>query len=89
MLSPTTADETGEFALLISDSDRVQKEAAVLRRPLITVRMSTERPEAPQDLASPVEPGPTIGEQARALLTDLPGTRQRLESLIRERVQGW
>lgn len=27
--------------------------------------------------------------RARALLTDLTGTRQRLESLVRERVQGW
>ncbi|HET9172402.1 MAG TPA: UDP-N-acetylglucosamine 2-epimerase (non-hydrolyzing) [Actinospica sp.] len=70
-----------ECALLISDSGGIQEEATVLRRPLIVVRRSTERPEALDGFAVLVEPGPAIGEHARALLADVPGVRRRLEGL--------
>ena len=70
-----------ECALLVSDSGGIQEEATVLRRPLIVVRRSTERPEALGGFAVLVEPGPAIGQHARRLLSDLPGVRRELEGL--------
>ena len=70
-----------ECALLVSDSGGIQEEATVLRRPLIVVRRSTERPEALDGFAVLVEPGPAIGEHARRLLADVPGVLRRLDGL--------
>ncbi|MDQ6949780.1 MAG: UDP-N-acetylglucosamine 2-epimerase (non-hydrolyzing) [Actinomycetota bacterium] len=59
-----------ETALLVSDSGGIQEEASVLKRPVLVVRRSTERPEVQGTFAELVDPGPAIGERARAWLSD-------------------
>lgn len=67
-------------ALLVSDSGGVQEECTVLKKPLIVVRTSTERPEAVDaGFARLVPPGPGIAAVARRLLTDA-GLSARLRS---------
>lgn len=57
--------------LLVSDSGGVQEECTVLKRPLIVVRNSTERPESiAAGFAHLVQPGPRIGDVGRMLLAD-------------------
>jgi UDP-N-acetylglucosamine 2-epimerase (non-hydrolysing) len=57
--------------LLVSDSGGVQEECTVLKRPLIVVRNSTERPESiAAGFAHLVPPGPRIGDLGRMLLSD-------------------
>lgn len=70
-----------ECAFAISDSGGVQEEASVLRRPVIVVRASTERPEVVGTFAELVPVGPAIGEQARAWTTDIPALHARLAKL--------
>ncbi|MFC5907164.1 non-hydrolyzing UDP-N-acetylglucosamine 2-epimerase [Streptacidiphilus monticola] len=58
-------------ALLVSDSGGVQEECTVLKKPLIVVRNSTERPEAvAAGFATLLPPGPQLGSTARRLLSD-------------------
>jgi UDP-N-acetylglucosamine 2-epimerase (non-hydrolysing) len=58
-------------ALLVSDSGGVQEESTVLKRPVVVVRNSTERPEAiDAGFARLVRPGPAIGATARSMLSD-------------------
>ncbi|TNM40513.1 UDP-N-acetylglucosamine 2-epimerase (non-hydrolyzing) [Nocardioides albidus] len=58
-------------ALLVSDSGGVQEECTVLKKPLIVVRNSTERPESVEaGFAHLVRPGPAIGALGRRLLAD-------------------
>jgi UDP-N-acetylglucosamine 2-epimerase (non-hydrolysing) len=57
-------------ALLISDSGGVQEECTVLKRPLIAVRRSTERPEALRHFAELMEPTTQIGTTAIEWLAD-------------------
>ena len=70
-----------ESALLISDSGGVQEEASIVKRPLIVVRNSTERPEVLGTFAERVPPGAGIGAAARAILDDLADVHSRLERL--------
>jgi UDP-N-acetylglucosamine 2-epimerase (non-hydrolysing) len=57
--------------LLVSDSGGVQEECTVLKRPLIVVRNSTERPESiAAGFAHLVTPGPAIGDLGRMLIAD-------------------
>jgi UDP-N-acetylglucosamine 2-epimerase (non-hydrolysing) len=57
--------------LLVSDSGGVQEECTVLKRPLIVVRNSTERPESiTAGFAHLVRPGPQIGDLGRTLIAD-------------------
>jgi len=57
--------------LLVSDSGGVQEECTVLKRPLIVVRNSTERPESIEaGFAHLVQPGPVIGDLGRQLISD-------------------
>lgn len=64
--------------LIVSDSGGVQEECAVLKRPVIVIRNSTERPEAIEaGFAHLVQPGPAIGDVGRRLLAD-PGLDRRL-----------
>ena len=57
--------------LLVSDSGGVQEECTVLKRPLIVVRNSTERPESIEaGFAHLVQPGPAIGDLGRRLIGD-------------------
>jgi UDP-N-acetylglucosamine 2-epimerase (non-hydrolysing) len=67
-----------EAALLISDSGGVQEEVSVLKRPVVVVRRSTERPEVLGSFADLVEPGPAIGKAARKWLS---ADRSALEQL--------
>jgi UDP-N-acetylglucosamine 2-epimerase (non-hydrolysing) len=67
--------------LLVSDSGGVQEECTVLKRPLIVVRNSTERPESVEaGFAHLVGPGPAISDLGRRLIGDagLPGRLARL-----------
>jgi UDP-N-acetylglucosamine 2-epimerase (non-hydrolysing) len=57
--------------LLVSDSGGVQEECTVLKKPLLVVRNSTERPEAVEaGFATLLRPGPELGRAARELLAD-------------------
>ena len=57
--------------LIVSDSGGVQEECTVLKRPLIVVRNSTERPESIEaGFAHLVQPGRVIGELGRQLISD-------------------
>ena len=57
--------------LIVSDSGGVQEECTVLKRPLIVVRNSTERPESVEaGFAHLVQPGRVIGELGRQLISD-------------------
>jgi UDP-N-acetylglucosamine 2-epimerase (non-hydrolysing) len=67
--------------LLVSDSGGVQEECTVLKRPLIVVRNSTERPESiAAGFAHLVQPGPAIGDLGRALIADA-GLGRRLAAI--------
>jgi UDP-N-acetylglucosamine 2-epimerase (non-hydrolysing) len=57
-----------ESALMVSDSGGIAEEASVVKRPLVVVRNSTERPEVMGTFAVLVQPGPSIGNEARRLL---------------------
>jgi UDP-N-acetylglucosamine 2-epimerase (non-hydrolysing) len=59
-----------ESALMISDSGGIAEEASVVKRPLIVVRNSTERPEVMGTFAVRVQVGPAIGNEARRMLAD-------------------
>ncbi len=64
--------------LLVSDSGGVQEECTVLKRPLIVVRNSTERPESVDaGFAHLVQPGPVLGDLGRQLIGDA-GLSRRL-----------
>jgi UDP-N-acetylglucosamine 2-epimerase (non-hydrolysing) len=67
--------------LIVSDSGGVQEECTVLKRPLIVVRNSTERPESIEaGFAHLVRPGPAIADTGRQLIGD-PGLSERLARL--------
>jgi UDP-N-acetylglucosamine 2-epimerase (non-hydrolysing) len=67
--------------LLVSDSGGVQEECAVLKRPLIVIRNSTERPEAVDaGFAHLVQPGPAVGALGRRLICD-EGLDERLAAI--------
>ncbi len=67
--------------LLVSDSGGVQEECTVLKRPLIVVRNSTERPESVEaGFARLVRPGPAIADVGRQLISDA-GLSRRLAAI--------
>ena len=67
--------------LLVSDSGGVQEECTVLKRPLIVVRNSTERPESIEaGFAHLVQPGPAISDLGRQLISD-EGLGERLAAI--------
>jgi UDP-N-acetylglucosamine 2-epimerase (non-hydrolysing) len=67
--------------LLVSDSGGVQEECTVLKRPLIVVRNSTERPESiDAGFAHLVQPGPVISDLGRELISDR-GLSERLAAI--------
>jgi UDP-N-acetylglucosamine 2-epimerase (non-hydrolysing) len=70
-----------QCALIISDSGGVQEEATIVKRPVLVVRNSTERPEILGTFAHLVAPGPQIGRLAHALLTDLRAVHADLAAL--------
>ena len=71
----------GACALVVSDSGGVQEEASVLKRPVIVVRRSTERPEVQGTFCELVPPGPRVGDIARSWLDDRAERHARLAAL--------
>lgn len=69
-----------EAAFLVSDSGGVQEEVTVLKRPVIVVRRSTERPEVIGTFAQLIEPH-EIGETQRSWLTDVGAIHRELEEI--------
>ncbi|HEY7563740.1 MAG TPA: UDP-N-acetylglucosamine 2-epimerase (non-hydrolyzing) [Acidimicrobiia bacterium] len=57
-----------ESAVMVSDSGGIAEEASVVKRPLVVVRNSTERPEVMGTFAVRVGAGPAIGVEARRWL---------------------
>lgn len=70
-----------DCAAMVSDSGGVQEEATIVKRPVVIVRNSTERPEILGTFAHLVPVGPGIGETARRLLADVAATHGALEAL--------
>src|SRR5262249_35457958 len=70
-----------ESALLVSDSGGVQEEASILKRPVLVVRNSTERPEILGTFAQLVPPGPLISPWIGQLLADVPALHARLAAM--------
>lgn len=70
-----------ECAVAVADSGGVQEEVSVVKRPVVVVRNSTERPEVIGTFAERVSPGPEIGQTVARWLADLPAVHRRL-SLI-------
>jgi UDP-N-acetylglucosamine 2-epimerase (non-hydrolysing) len=70
-----------EAAVLVSDSGGIQEEASVLKRPVVVVRRSTERPEISGTFGVLVPAGPRIGVEAARWLDDVAGHRERLRAL--------
>jgi UDP-N-acetylglucosamine 2-epimerase (non-hydrolysing) len=70
-----------EAALLVSDSGGVQEEASIIKRPVLVVRNSTERPEILGTFAQLVPPGPLITSWVGQLLADVPSLHARLEAM--------
>ncbi len=70
-----------ESAFVVSDSGGLQEEVSVLKRGMIVVRRSTERPEVQGTFVELVPPGPRIGELAAEWASDVAGLRARLAGL--------
>ncbi|GAA1341841.1 non-hydrolyzing UDP-N-acetylglucosamine 2-epimerase [Saccharothrix algeriensis] len=71
----------GGAAVVVSDSGGIQEEVSVLKRPVVVVRRSTERPEIEGTFGTLVPPGPGIGAAARRWLDDVAGHRARLAAI--------
>jgi UDP-N-acetylglucosamine 2-epimerase (non-hydrolysing) len=67
-----------QSAMLVSDSGGVQEEASVIKRPVVVVRNSTERPEVQGTFAELVAPGPDIGAVAGRWWAELDALHTRL-----------
>jgi len=67
-----------ECAFLVSDSGGVQEEASAIKRPVLVVRNSTERPEVLGTFARLVQPDDGIGASVADWLTDLEGLHGQL-----------
>jgi UDP-N-acetylglucosamine 2-epimerase (non-hydrolysing) len=63
---------------LVSDSGGVQEEASVLKRPVLVVRNSTERPEVLGTFAELVQPGPEMAMIANEWMSDLSEMHEKL-----------
>jgi UDP-N-acetylglucosamine 2-epimerase (non-hydrolysing) len=70
-----------ECAGAVVDSGGVQEEVSVVKRPVVVVRNSTERPEVIGTFATRVSPGPDIGRTVAGWLADLPALHRRLAAL--------
>lgn len=65
-------------AVLVSDSGGVQEEVSVLKRPVVVVRRSTERPEIEGTFGTLVPPGPRVRTEVLRWLDDVSGHREKL-----------
>jgi UDP-N-acetylglucosamine 2-epimerase (non-hydrolysing) len=68
-------------AVVVSDSGGIQEEVSVLKRPVVVVRRSTERPEIEGTFGTLVPPGPRMGTEVLRWLEDVAGDRERLEQI--------
>jgi UDP-N-acetylglucosamine 2-epimerase (non-hydrolysing) len=68
-------------AVAVSDSGLVQTEVSVLKRPLVVVRRSTERPEVQGAFTALVEPGRTAIQAVGTVLADLHARLRLLHAL--------
>jgi len=68
-------------AALVSDSGGLQEECSVLKRPLLVVRRSTERPEVIGTFAERTTPGPEISQIVNEWLANLAHIHHRLASM--------
>lgn len=68
-------------AVVVSDSGGIQEEVSVLKRPVVVVRRSTERPEIEGTFGTLVPPGPRVRAEVLRWLDDVPGHRERLEHI--------
>ena len=59
----------------------MQEEASVIKRPILVVRRSTERPEILSTFARLVPPGPMIRAWASDLLAEIDDLHSRLRDL--------
>jgi UDP-N-acetylglucosamine 2-epimerase (non-hydrolysing) len=71
----------GAAALLVSDSGGVQEESSVVKRPVIVVRRSTERPEVLGTFSRLVAPGSGVADAALEWLDDIAAVHARLAAL--------
>lgn len=71
----------GASALIVSDSGGVQEESSVVKRPVIVVRRSTERPEVLGTFSRLVAPGPGVADAATEWLDDIAAAHAQLASL--------
>ncbi|GAB3469883.1 UDP-N-acetylglucosamine 2-epimerase (non-hydrolyzing) [Actinophytocola sediminis] len=65
-------------AVLVSDSGGLQEEASVLKRPIVVLRRSTERPEVEGTFGVRVEPGPESELVLREWTTSVDARLRRL-----------
>ncbi|WP_329793395.1 UDP-N-acetylglucosamine 2-epimerase (non-hydrolyzing) [Lentzea sp. DG1S-22] len=65
-------------AVVVSDSGGIQEEVSVLKRPVVVVRRSTERPEIEGTFGTLVPPGPLVVSAVLAWLDDVPAHREAL-----------
>ena len=70
-----------DAALIISDSGGVQEEATIVKRPVMVVRNSTERPEILGTFAHLVAAGPEMGRMANELLSRITEVHAELAAL--------
>ncbi|GHH54213.1 UDP-N-acetyl glucosamine 2-epimerase [Lentzea cavernae] len=68
-------------AVIVSDSGGIQEEVSVLKRPVVVVRRSTERPEIEGTFGTLVPPGPLVGSSVMAWLDDVEGHRAALQEI--------
>ncbi|WP_447009979.1 non-hydrolyzing UDP-N-acetylglucosamine 2-epimerase [Saccharothrix hoggarensis] len=68
-------------AVVVSDSGGIQEEVSVLKRPVVVVRRSTERPEIEGTFGTLVPPGPRLTAEVLRWLDDVAGHRERLEHI--------
>lgn len=68
-------------AAIVSDSGGLQEECSVIKRPLLVVRNSTERPEVMGTFAQRVLPGAEISATVNTWTSDVPASRARLAGI--------
>lgn len=70
-----------ECALAVSDSGGVQEEVSVVKRPMVVVRRSTERPEVLGTFATLCPPGEGVREAVVELVASLETVHRRLAGI--------
>ncbi|MET0237251.1 MAG: UDP-N-acetylglucosamine 2-epimerase (non-hydrolyzing) [Kibdelosporangium sp.] len=71
----------GAAAVLVSDSGGLQEEASVLKRPIVVLRRSTERPEVEGTFGIRVDPGPDSEQVLREWTRSVDRRLRRLSTI--------